>query len=297
MILEQVKGNTWVLKGWAYIPLYKVDDTHCILLDTGSIQERADLEESLQRGGLTPVGILGSHAHIDHMGSHQYFRNKYGTKVAMSLHEAGRMVTPRGFHQQYPTLDWAAIQDYPELAEVCGPIDQVILPWEDKVRFCGAEFGILHTPGHSPGHICVTTPDGVLYAADGCMSPQARAKSKLIYTASVTGYLESLEILAQIQAEVYILAHKGVHHSLTDIIPAERAAVEAMLADFFTLVGETTTARTLMGQICRKYAITPENLRHVAYLETVGQAYINWFCHKGWLTVSEEGRELTYRRA
>jgi len=297
MILEQVKGNTWVLKGWAYIPLYKLDDRRCILLDTGSIQERADLEECLREAGLTVAGVLGSHAHIDHMGSHQYFRNRYGAKVAMSLQEAGRMVTPRGFHQQYPALDWSAIQAYPELAEVCGPIDQVILPWEDKVTFCGAEFEVLHTPGHSPGHICVTTPDGVLYAADGCMSPKARAKSKLVYTASVAGHLDSLDLLAQTHAEAYILAHKGIHGSLAEIIPAERSAVEAMLAEFFTLVGETTTGKDLMGKICRTYHITPENLRHMSYLEGVGQAYVNWFCHQGWMTVSEENRELIYRRA
>ena len=48
MKLTQVKGNTYVLEGWGLIPLYKTDESHCILLDTGSIQERTDLEESLR---------------------------------------------------------------------------------------------------------------------------------------------------------------------------------------------------------------------------------------------------------
>ena len=37
MELERVKGNTWVLKSWELIPLYQVDDTRCILLDTGTV--------------------------------------------------------------------------------------------------------------------------------------------------------------------------------------------------------------------------------------------------------------------
>ena len=44
MELERVKGNTWVLKSWELIPLYQVDDTRCILLDTGTVDQRAELE-------------------------------------------------------------------------------------------------------------------------------------------------------------------------------------------------------------------------------------------------------------
>ena len=67
MELEQVKGNTWVLKSWELIPFYKLDDSHCILLDTGLNDQREDLEGSLREAGLTPVGVICSHAHIDHM--------------------------------------------------------------------------------------------------------------------------------------------------------------------------------------------------------------------------------------
>ena len=40
MNLTQVKGNTWVLEGIQLIPLYKLDDRRCILLDTGLLEER-----------------------------------------------------------------------------------------------------------------------------------------------------------------------------------------------------------------------------------------------------------------
>ena len=48
MELERVKGNTWVLKSWELIPLYQVDDTRCILLDTGTVDQRAELEAALE---------------------------------------------------------------------------------------------------------------------------------------------------------------------------------------------------------------------------------------------------------
>ena len=45
MELERVKGNTWVLKSWELIPLYQVDDTRCILLDTGTVEALSQASE------------------------------------------------------------------------------------------------------------------------------------------------------------------------------------------------------------------------------------------------------------
>ena len=60
MKLTQVKGNTWVLEGFELIPLYRLDNNKCILLDTGLEQEREDIENTLLEAGLTPAGILCS---------------------------------------------------------------------------------------------------------------------------------------------------------------------------------------------------------------------------------------------
>ena len=55
MKLTQVKGNTWVLEGFELIPLYRLDNNKCILLDTGLEQEREDIENTLLEAGLTPT--------------------------------------------------------------------------------------------------------------------------------------------------------------------------------------------------------------------------------------------------
>ena len=102
MELEHVLGNTWVFKSWELIPFYKVDESHCILLDTGLNDQREDLEESLQREGLTPVGVICSHAHIDHMGNVAYLKEKYGTQLAMSLGEAGHQMSYLGLNITNP---------------------------------------------------------------------------------------------------------------------------------------------------------------------------------------------------
>ena len=59
MELTQVKGNTYVLEGEELIPLYLLGGGKCILLDTGLLKEREDLEHTLLEHGLTPAETTG----------------------------------------------------------------------------------------------------------------------------------------------------------------------------------------------------------------------------------------------
>lgn len=60
MELKQALGNTWYLEDWQLIPLYRTDETHCILLDTGLYSQRREIEDALAAAHLTPIGILGA---------------------------------------------------------------------------------------------------------------------------------------------------------------------------------------------------------------------------------------------
>ncbi len=178
MELEQVKGNTWVLKSWELIPFYKLDDSHCILLDTGLNDQREDLEGSLREAGLTPVGVICSHAHIDHMGNVAYLKQTYGTQLAMSLGEAGHQMSYLGLNITNYLMSPEDVVESPPLHGTPCLADRIILPTEDRITFCGATFDIIHTPGHTVDHICTRTPDNVLYLGDAMMTGRTLHHSK-----------------------------------------------------------------------------------------------------------------------
>ena len=69
MELIHVSGNTDCLLGKTAVGIYRIDDTRCILFDNGYSKEYDELVGSLKDAGLTPAGLIVSHAHIDHSGN------------------------------------------------------------------------------------------------------------------------------------------------------------------------------------------------------------------------------------
>lgn len=50
---------------------------------------------------------------------------------------------------------------------------------QKEISVCGVNFKILYTPGHSPAHICIMTPDDVFYVGDTLISYEVMKGSKL----------------------------------------------------------------------------------------------------------------------
>ena len=199
MKLIHVKGNTYVLEGEELIPLYKVGEDKCILLDTGLLIERQELEDCLLANGLTPIGILSSHAHVDHCANNGYLQEKYGIPVALTWQEAGMCSSIMTLKCYFLTLT-PGIVERESICMVHRP--DVIVPAEDgPFEFAGVTFDIVHTPGHSSGHIAIITPDNVCYVGDALLS-RDQQNAKLPYALHHAAAFESRSKLLTTACEV-----------------------------------------------------------------------------------------------
>lgn len=296
MELEQVKGNTWVLKSWEMIPFYKLDDHRCVLLDTGLVSQQQDLDESLRREGFTPVGIICSHAHIDHMGGNAFLKEKYGTKLAMSLGEAGHQFSLLSMNVNNYLLSPEDMAESPDHMGTPVTADRIILPEESSITFCGAEFGILHTPGHTCGHICVRTPDQVLYLGDAMMTGRTLHHSKFPYAFCMRDYLDSMGRIRTAQAEKYVVAHYGIYDEILPLVDMEARFLRERMLDLLDLVEDYTTPKLMASAICRAYHINAGTIRDLAYFEAASLSYLNYLRGLGHLEAYLENNKILYRR-
>ena len=280
MKLTQVKGNTWVIEANQLIPLYKLDDSRCILLDTGLFEEREELERTLTDNGLTPAGVLCSHAHVDHCANNGYFQEKYGTRVALTFPEAGMCATVLNLKCYFLTLSPGTVER--ESSCMIHEPDYFIPPNDGPFTLGGVKFQIIQTPGHSAGHVCTVTPDNVCYTADALLSEELLG-AKLPYNLSQQLAIQSREKLRNLGCDFYIMAHRGVCSGaeIGGLIDGNQELIRRRAEEIWKLVDRPMTASQIDEKVCILHQLFTHKPRRSLRFERNVRFFIEYLVDTG----------------
>lgn len=187
---HQVDNNLWVVG----------DDDECVVLDAPHSIE--DLEALV--AGRKVTAIVLTHAHDDHC------------RVAPALRE--RVSAPIMLHPEERPL-WELTHGGPDDED--GYLWDLDLADGEVVEVAGTRLEVLHTPGHSPGAVCLNAPDlGCVFTGDTLFQggPGATGRS----------YSDADVIVRSIRARLLALpddtvVHTG--HGPDTTIGAERAGL------------------------------------------------------------------------
>ncbi|WP_318503875.1 MBL fold metallo-hydrolase [Bacillus sp. T3] len=129
-----------------------IKDELPILIDTGFGSDVKETERLIKEAGLSPEAfhlIVNTHYHSDHVGGNSHFQKKYDVKIAAHKWEA-------------------------DLINTCDPeaccaewLDQPVEPYQVNTKLSDNEeintgsriLKVLHTPGHTLGHISLYEPE------------------------------------------------------------------------------------------------------------------------------------------
>lgn len=277
-----VAGNTYVLDfPVLHLPYYKKSETEIILLDTGLKREHeAALLGFLEEENLTVSGILCTHAHIDHVGNAAWLKEKYGCPIAMPKVEAEIVSSLLNLKIFYGTYPMNRIRDH--FGHMVVKADRFIEETETEILFQGVPFSIIHTPGHSAGHIAITTPDDVTYLGDALISEDVMRSSKLPYAYILSKDLMSKMKLYHVRSSWYILAHKGIYTDIKDLITDNIYFYKNRAEEILKAIEKPMTFEDILKSLSRsmricittpfKYIVVERMLRcYIEYLEETGK--------------------------
>ena len=126
----------------------------CLIIDTGL--DSGDLLTFLRQHRLQPTAVILTHGHADHIAGLAALRQQYpGVRVYIHRLDVDLLADPQA--------NLSAFAGTPFTAE---PAD-IVLEDGDTVEEAGVVLKVLHTPGHTPGGICLYAErEGLVFAGD-----------------------------------------------------------------------------------------------------------------------------------
>jgi glyoxylase-like metal-dependent hydrolase (beta-lactamase superfamily II) len=147
LVLGDYGNNCYVLRADA-------SATDCLIIDTGFSPE--PLLDFLRKNKLTPVALILTHGHCDHIAGAGPLRKLY-PQMKIAVHKADSDALPSA------SVNLAAMIG----EDVTSPPADIFLEEGTNVEFAGISLRVIHTPGHTPGCACFySAPDKMLFAGD-----------------------------------------------------------------------------------------------------------------------------------
>jgi len=121
------------------------DETgECIIIDPGFYEdhEKTELTTFVSANKLSPVRLIYTHCHVDHILGNNFIVDTYGLKP--ELHRAGLPFLPQGQHQgRIYGFDLESPRGEPSFIE-----------HGDLIEFGASSLKAVYTPGHVDGSLC-----------------------------------------------------------------------------------------------------------------------------------------------
>lgn len=153
-IFDNLYGFLWVTPTANNCNAYLINDEKKILIDPGHYQLFGHVRDDLSKLSLSPEDIdilIITHGHPDHMEAIKIFADT-NTMIAVSSAEMEFIVN--------------VAPHYGEALGISG-FEPHILLQEGDLKIDHLNFQVIHTPGHSPGSICLYWPEKkVLFTGD-----------------------------------------------------------------------------------------------------------------------------------
>ncbi len=228
--LDPIDTQTHILseyRHWEETHCYLLQGSErCLLIDTGL--GICNISQEVNKLTNKPVTAVATHIHWDHIGGHEYYSDFYAHEAELgwlsgefplTIETIRDMVIDRcDLPDGYDVGTYRFFQGKPTR----------VLRHGDTIDLGGRTITVLHTPGHSPGHLCFWEPQrGTLYTGDLVYKDTLFAYYP---STDPAAYLASLEAIAALPAKRVFPAH----HSLDiqpEIITRMRDALRGLKAD------------------------------------------------------------------
>lgn len=276
MEILTVIGNTYCIDtGMSYVPFYKINDREIIMLDTGWHKgERQGIAEAIERNNFRVAAIINSHTHTDHAGNNMFLKDKYNSIIVMPSFEALICSSEANLKVYYGSQTLKSVREH--YGHIVCKADITIDENQDKISVCNVDFKIIHTPGHSPDHICIITPDDAIYLGDALISYEVMAGAKMPYAYILSEDMKSKAKLYDLDCDKYIVAHKGMYDNIKKLIDDNMDFYESKAMEIYEIINGHMTMEDILKASIKNFKISVKDIYKYYFMERMLKSYVDY---------------------
>ena len=269
MELIKVGEKTYYIKNPTNIGVYKINENEVFLIDSGNDKDAGKkILKIIDEQGWTVKGIITTHSNADHIGGNKIIQDRTGCKIyATSIEKS---------FTENPILETSFLYGgYPfkDLRNkfLCAKESNVELI--DNNLPDGLE--VINLKGHFFEMIGIKTDDNVYFLGDSLFSEETINKYHLFFIYDVKEFLNSLDVLSNLDGKLFIPSHTEALSDLSNLIDINRNKVLEISNKIYDICKEEKTFEEILKIIFDDYKLTLSSNQYVLIGSTI-RSYLSY---------------------
>jgi len=278
--LQKIQGHTYYFPAPTNVGVIRNKSGMVLMVDVGidSTAGRAAVE-AIEAEGLKPKYVIVTHYHPDHSGALKWLKDHYpGVESYASGPDALMMANP---YLNAEILYGAAPLRQLESRYLKGPAVNVDRSVEaGPLEIGDKKYQIIELPGHADGQIGILTSDAVLFIGDALFSEETMAKYGFPYLIDIGKQLETIDTLAQMDAEYVVLAHASkVYPSIAELCKLNKERIEYFCEQILEWCNQPLTREDIAEKIIQMTGMEVDIRQYHLTLSTTG-AFLSYLANR-----------------
>lgn len=285
--LHQVGENSFYIQAPAKIGVVKLNEKDVCLIDSGNDKNAGRrIRQILDDKDWNLTAIYNTHSNADHIGGNKYLQQNTGCKIYTNGIECD--------FTNHPILEPSFLYGgFP-----CGDLRHKFLLAQEsraeQIKNLPDVLSIISLKGHFFDMVGFRTDDDVVYLADCLSSRETLDKYKITFIYDVGAYLNTLETVKEMKANIFIPSHAEVTANIQDLVRINIDAVYEVSGKILDICSIPSTFEKILKELFSYYRLQMNFEQYVLVGSTV-RSYLSWLKDNERIVVHFNDNEMLWQ--
>ncbi len=288
--LISLTEKTFYINSPSKVGIYKIKNDEIYLIDSGNDKDAArKIDKHINENDWKLKGIINTHSNADHVGGNKLLQTRHNCEIiSTSLENAFTkhpILEPSFLYGGYP---FKAIRNKFIMAEPSNPTINI-----NSVDINGLSF--INLRGHFFDMIGVITEDKVAFLADSLFSEEIINKYHIFFIYDVKLYLETLEQLKILEADIYLPSHCEPMKEIQSLVNINKMKIEEIINAILEFCQTQKTFEDILKHIFDRYSLKLDANQYVLVGSTI-KSYLSYMVEQELITYNFSENKMFWNK-